>query len=568
IPELWDENGNAFIHLFPKASNKGPSFRIHSHLFAESPGLNKLARANQTLEAQMSGVSLAPGSTEGSDGGLAPYGTDLLQAPEIHLYLPLPLSINRNPPQPGQPERLTGEDMDVLINVRNVFSFLVGQSLVATERIPTPFHVFMNVAEQLNHFEFSNIDGSTFGEAANTSFTLYIDELGLADVRSSRENTIEAVVLAERMRSVVLYNEAFVHAVGKYEEIDKVKSPKFELISPMTRNRLERASMDLFLRQKTLNSKLEDFQFPFLFSGIMNSKTSEEGKLVRFDVWKENFMVTRRFILGYYKDKYGAWPPKARHKKNALTIDGLNRIVLKSLYADLAQLYDLLVDRTALTPRSYDGVSQSADSTDPTGQNPMAVALRCVLSEYDRSVPPVLPPIPFDLPIFPTLTRPDFGRGDTKHDTKTARKKLKDGDLHAVLRASRNPDAAQVPTPFLAAFQSFEAKFARGTTLDDLREFRAGLWLFLYAVFQSLPLLVVDAPGVRFTDGVEYFLCQPPRAGAPWAKARADGGADKTWFGVAGTTGVVSMPMDVIKHGVEGVYRRSHAWVRGDMWAK
>src|SRR5207248_3070524 len=113
---------------------------------------------------------------------------------------------------------------------------------VATARQPTIFEVWMRVGYMLQRCEFSNLDGSSFGEVATQNLKIYVDLFKLADVRASREKTIEGVVLAERLKSFSLYNECFVHAVGKYEDIRHIQSPKYELISGTTRTRLERAS--------------------------------------------------------------------------------------------------------------------------------------------------------------------------------------------------------------------------------------------------------------------------------------------------------------------------------------
>jgi len=86
----------------------------------------------------------------------------------------------------------------------------------------------------------------------------------------------------------------------------------------------------------------------------------------------------------------------------------------------------------------------------------------------------------------------------------------------------------------------------------------------MYAVIQTLPMVVVDVSGVRWTDGVEYFLCQPPRSGVPWA--REDTSAQRSWYGIIGTTDIVSLPTDTLEHSVEGVYHRSHCWEVASIW--
>ncbi|KAM3423054.1 hypothetical protein BST61_g521 [Cercospora zeina] len=475
LPELWNnDEGNCFVYFYPRTSGKGASLKVDSQIFASSPMLTKLAfgdiyssqsvvngdrRAMQLEERAPPADSLssatgiarkAVGSTvhgssstssRDSRGGYSNFS----EPQESHLYLPIKLSTD-DATQPGA-GRASTEDVQTLIDYRNLFAFLSGQSLVATERRSSFFGIFMTIAGILKSYQFSNVDGSTYGEVANSSFDAYVEELGLGDCRSSREKTIEGLVLGERMKNVSLYNEAFTHAAGKHQDILALKSPKFNMISPITQNRLTRAAMDLDKRVAAIRLIMTDFDFPFLFSGIMASKTSIERKEgVRFDAWKEHFLGMRKFMLGLLKQRYGDWPPKASSKKNTLETSGLNRLVLRDVYHDLSSTYDLLVDRNSLTSRTIDGVN-----LDESRDEPVIRGLRSVLSEYDRSTPPVKPPIPFDLPQLPTLrsSRKDFG-ADSKKDTKSLLKKLKDDEIHQVLRASWNDDA--LVTPFVDAF--------------------------------------------------------------------------------------------------------------------
>jgi hypothetical protein len=505
------------------------------------------------------GRSASNSNSDPSEGSADSVGLgDGHEGGPVHLYLPIALSAESAVSTSGQrPPSLSTNDIDTLISARNLFAFLIGQSIVATARKGSIFSVFLQISELLGRFGFSNLDGSTFGEVALSSFDSYVEELRLADVRSSREKTIESIVLGEQMRSTLLYNEAFVHAAGKYVDLQDLASPKFGMILPTTRQRLERAAMDLEQRKRNIEFKLQEFEFPAIFAGIMNSSTADDAKLVRFEAWKQSFLSTRKWFVGFYRHKYGAWPPKASSKKNSLETSGLNRLVLKDLYHDLSMLYDLLVDRNSLTTRTADTVMEEDDSED--AQGPMQRALRRVLGEYDRSTPPVQPPVPFDTPILPSLTVV----GDKRAELKAGSKKLKKDQLNHVLHDSYNKDA-NISTPFLDAFREYEYRCAEGCNISKIADIRQGQWMFLYAVLQSLPMLVVDAPAVRWTHGVEYFLCQPPRSGAPWA--RDDPSSNRSWYGIAGGAGVVSLPSDIIEYGVEGVYRRSHCWEMAEKW--
>ncbi|CAO2652473.1 Nn.00g007560.m01.CDS01 [Neocucurbitaria sp. VM-36] len=583
VPELWDDTGDTFVYLFPRTSNKGPSFRIDSSVYAASQLLTRLVhgslysdttvappselaeRVSRRVSSEAYGQSRTAspdqsqiGSSDGSKGSRALSDAVEDDYTEKHLYMPIALSSDGA--ITSQEDRLNSKDADTLVTYRNFFAFLIGQSLVATERQSDIFDIFLRIGDILSHYAFSNVDGSSFGEVAASSFDCYVDELALADVRHSREKTIEAIVLGEKMRSLSLYTEGFVHAAGKFDSIKEIESPKFAMISHKTATRLARAAMDLDNREATINGKLKDFEFPNIFAGIMNSAMASEGKIISFKKWRHAFMTTRSFVMDYYKTKYGSWLPKAKSKKNNLTTSGLNRLVLLEIYRDMSNLYDLLVDRKNLTNRTADGFLAEDEGDDI--ESVVQRALRKVLSEYDRSTPPVQPPVPFDLPLYPVSSRPKSG--DAKKDAKARSKKLNKDDVAKMLKQSHNIDAEQ-QTPFLEAFQQFELKHASGATMDELWDLRSGQWLFVYAVIQSLPMLVVDAPGVRFTEGVEYFLCEVPRSGVPWG--RDDTTRTRTWFGVAGGAQVVSLPTDVVEHGVEGVFRRSHCWKKAQQWA-
>ncbi|OXV06282.1 hypothetical protein Egran_05950 [Elaphomyces granulatus] len=575
IPELWDDEGDTFVYLFPQNARRPPSFKIYSTVFADSPSLTFLAHGTdprvEALRTSTQNLSIAhqrgvlddywADNDAGSSGsGRMNLAEDFpAEVQPLHLYMPVPLDSDVSS---ARAPRLSANDMETLMLFRNLFAFLIGQSLVATPRYPNLFSVFLEIATLLKRFEFSNLDGSNFGEMSMSSFSKYCDELQLADVRKSHDKTIEAIVLGERLKYYPLFVEGFVHGVGKAEEIRQLKSPKYDLISPVTQKRLERGYIDLENRVRMMRVKLEDFDFPSLFSGIANSNMTDL-KTVHFKAWKGALLAFRKFILQYYRQKYGSWPPKAGSKKNEFEGDGLNRLLLNELYRDFSDLYDMLVDRTALTTRTTDMASDDLDAADPLESQ--ARALRRIMSEYDRSTPPVQPPIPFDLPQFPSLFTVRRKPMDPKTEMKERHKKIKDAEINEILVDSYTHGSMK-PTPFIESFMQFERRSVHGKNIEEIIDNRCGQWLFLYAVIQSLPLLVVDAPDIMYTDGVEYFLCVAPRGGAPWV--HNDSRTGRSWFGVTGGTGVVSLPSDIITNGVEGVYRRSHCWQVATQWAE
>lgn len=479
-----------------------------------------------------------------------------------HLYMPLELESDLSKPN----SRLTSNDMELLVLYRNFFAFLTGGALVATARQSSLYSIFLGIASVLARFEFSNLDGSTFGEVVSGSFRRYCNELRLADVRASREKTIEAIVLGENLKAWSLYNEGFVHGAGKLSHIKSLKSPKYAQISGVTRNRLERAALDLEGRIRTVQSKLEDFEFPSMFAGIANSQMAVEAKMVRFKAWKAAFFDLRKHVISHYRHRYGAWPPKAKSKKNNFEESGLNRLLLREVYQDFTDLYDMLADRTQLTNRTID-MAAPDDNYDFNDTNESIThAIRRVESEYDRSTPPVQPPIPFDTPLFPSLST-SFHRGYPVDPTKAAKdraRRLRDNEVNELLLGSYNRESMKA-TRFLEDFLRLERRSGRGSNISDLVDMRCGQWIFMYAVLQSLPMVVVDARDIEFSEGVEYFLCVPPRGGRPWMKE--DTSQSRSWYNVASGGGIVSLPADVIDHSVESIYRRSHCWTVAAQWA-
>ncbi|KUI67429.1 hypothetical protein VM1G_02614 [Cytospora mali] len=560
VPELWNENGDVLVYLSPKGSGKGPSFKVPSQSIEASIVFHELIQ--EELENSRTGRDRSR-SFNGRDNLMAqdadrlpqPSGAPEPAPGEVRLYIPPPPLVQQSSKKGNKED----PGLQRLIALRNLFAFLTGQPLVGNKFHPTMFSAFLDISALLKEFDFMSMDGTTWGEAVDMSFGFYMAQLSLADVRHSREKTLEAVILGERMKCWELYNEAFTHAVGKWQAIVSLKSPLSKQVSPEVLRRLERSNLDLLNRQHNVNSRLEDFEFPALFSGVA---ASSEFKDVRFGRWKSAFSRMRGFTLGYYKSLFGAWPPKARSKKNPFSESGLNRLVLKALYADLSSLYDLLVDRESVTPRVID---QAVDEVSDKEANEHIKALRKLLTEFDQSSPPVLPPIPFDVPKLPTM-KSVLTKYDEMKEKEQAKfdRNIKEHELQLVMHMSYNFDTDSVKSPFLDQFKEFDIDHSKGKSQAELMDNRLGTWLFLYVVIQSLPLLVIDAPDLEFTEGVEYFLCQPPMGNPPWVEEAGE--VRKAWYQLPGSQVKVELSTDVVMFSVEGTFERSHCWEAAKRW--
>ncbi|KAK6841920.1 hypothetical protein PG987_002780 [Apiospora arundinis] len=567
VPELWNEAGTVLVYLHPKSSGLGASLKVPSFVVDYSLVFQDLLSGDFDDLEDLASPTSATRSFLGRDSlSVTDAARNPVQSPppaeegfadgDVRLYIP-------NVTLPSQ-EQSAGQQQDVdrLVAIRNMFAFLTGQPLVCTKAQPTLFAIFMRISSLLGEFEFCNEDGSTFGGSVEMAFGFFMEQMALADVRHSREKTLEALVLGERMRSWDLFSEAFAHAVGKYSAIRDLKSPLWEMVSAPTRQRLERAHLDLVSRQASVNNRLESFEFPSLFSGTANSTSMSEYRNVKYGVWRKSFGRMRQFVLSYYKTNFGSWPPKARSKKNPFSESGLNRLVLKILYSDLCALYDLIVHRESVTPRVID---QTADDVQDDSVRPEMSALRKILTEYDTSSPPVLPPIPYDIPRVPDMRsiKENFHNLPHKEQAKLERN-LQSYEFLLILNKSYDFETSALKIPFIKEFMDWEQKEAKGKSVPEMADQRIGYWLFLYVVIQSLPMLVVDAPGLKFTEGVEYFLCQPPKGHPPWMGDAPE--VRKRWYEVAGGAGFVELSADAVEFSVEGIYHRSHCWLAAKQW--
>ena len=464
---------------------------------------------------------------------------------DIHLFFPLKLS-------EGAATCPDESDIQNLVALRNLLAFLTAQPLVNTPENPSRFKIFISISKLLMEHGFNSQDGSSYGEDVTDRFDFYLNDSMLDGIRESLDDIVQGLVLGERMRSEKLYSEAFAHAVGRYDEVKNIPRRLSILISQSTWTKLGRADMVLKRNQKNVEERLKLFIFPSIFTGIAASTALTEYKVVRFETWKTSYESFRKECLSHYKMTFGSWPPKA-NKNSSFSVDGiLNRLVLNHLYSDMCSLYDLLVDKSSLTPRAL-GASEVGDATD---SDVSIRALRVLLSEYDRSSPPVIPAIPYDLPLLPTVAtvKPGFLRWPEEQQISESWKSLKDYETTLTLQKSYNQEVHR--THFSNMFTEFEKKEGKNKSPQVLADQRIGYWIFLYAVIQSLPMLVMDAPGVRGSSGVEYSLSAPVFGNTPWNENENN----RVMFAINNSNNMVEMPADVVNNGVEGTYRRSHCW--------
>ena len=480
----------------------------------------------------------------GSDGSSGSLRSLDGPAQDIHLFFPLKLS-------EGAATKPCESDLQSLIGLRNLLAFLTAQPLVNTPEAPNRFKVFISISKLLMEYGFNSQDGSSYGESVTDRFNFYLNDSMLDGVRESLDDIVQGLVLGERMRSEKLYTEAFAHAVGRFDEVKNIHRRLSILISQSTWTKLGRADMVLKRTQKSVEERLKLFSFHSMFTGIAASTSMTEYKSVRFETWKTSYELLRKECLSHYKLVFGSWPPKAG-KNSPFTVDGIsNRLVLNHLYSDMCSLYDLIVDKSSLTPRALGATSGAAADSDVAIR-----ALRILLGEYDRSSPPVLPAIPYDIPLLPTIAtvQPGYSRWKEEDQARESSLALREYEATLILQKSYNQGILR--TQFSDMFTKLEMRESKNKSAQNLADQRVGYWIFLYAAIQTLPMIVMDAPGVRSSSGVEYPLCAPVFGNMPWNEKENN----RIMFAIDNSNTMVELPADVVKNGVEGTYRRSHCW--------
>ena len=458
---------------------------------------------------------------------------------------------------------------------------------------------------------------------AESHLNHFIDVLKLDDVRGLPEgpntdsipkaggglrDSLEVMYVGEKWRSSRLFLEGYLHTVGSWEQFKDSHHPLVEFLSPMTLSKLDRAVLDLSNRRNQIYEKFcgpsGDFAYPAMFSGV--------GKYPRFKRWRLGFSDTRELFIKHLKWMYGTWPPRpGRQGKGGLSggeTGGLNREVLKQVEKNVALLWELVVNWDS--PRYPPGGFAQEEEQVQTG---VTVAggeeyqdLRALLEESDRATPPVQPRPMFDMPKLP-IPPVRVGKKNTSGGKKEKSKKIRGDATMEVLRQSWNSlpsSAADTGMELVHKYKEMEILFAQnkvlgsvqGRTIEDLQEYRKGCWIFIYAILQSLPMLVVDAPIVRWSDGCENFLCigwksalfpwedrDTVSGGAKIKPARGTPGSSRRtstmWASAPGGISSIHDPMNlselaaaaIVPGGVQdddvgASYHRSYCWARAAKW--
>jgi len=565
-PELWDPNGDVLVFFGHKgqAPRPNPSFRLSSHIIeaTESRYLITLLREGSTEEdihmppspvgappmlhqqRHHGGQHLHPQGGYGGRGGqpTPPVSEDNSlweQDGQIsyEMYFPTPSNMTKL------------DQIRHHITTRNVFALLYHASLVG-----------LSLYQALADLH-SRLESYMPPEADNVGTILnYLSARGIDDVRNDAETAVSILAWSEgsEVRWEEGWRESFLHCAGMYAQLETCAD--FKNVTPITRALLERACLETQLRVQAAEERLTGFQYGDMWPGTDAATAPAKAAADRL----------QKFLHQHYTREFGRWPPLPMptgldHQAIGTAHGGpegdedmwLTRSVAQALQRDFAALYDYLVNRDivwdeseARSSRKWMMVSESgnrgfeADTPD--------LPITDILIGFDNRlrfphIPHPYPLVPESIPPPPTATAPAAsGRnGSTStgmFGSKSSSKKNgnlnggNNGSSSNLAAASSRTGAVErriqlayteatnicilgsefTHSDLIDAFGKFE-KADRISEVDPSTA-RRGRWVLIYGVLQTLASVSVDAPNVRYRDGVPYHL-SPRLKGAkmpPW----------------------------------------------------
>ncbi|KAA8912991.1 hypothetical protein FN846DRAFT_897354 [Sphaerosporella brunnea] len=233
----------------------------------------------------------------------------------------------------------------------------------------------------------------------------------------------------------------------------------------------------------------------------------------------------QKFLVKHYASRFGSWPPGEGR---------FTRTLYLHLQRDFATLYSYLVDQDAVWSPAHDLPATSPRRTIVKPSNPNwraddeTLRMTDIISSFDEreNHPPIPHPFPL-VPLVSPTSRTSTGLSDkrqkgfsfTPSNPRNRSSNPAAAEAALALTESTNIEAlrsSSTPNPLLEAFQLHE----KSTPAHEVspHDARKGRWIMIYGVLQTLAAVAVDAPGLLWTDAVEYWINPRLRDTPPWGK--------------------------------------------------
>ncbi|KAI1145962.1 hypothetical protein F4825DRAFT_224066 [Nemania diffusa] len=554
-PELWDPNGDVLVYFGRKdqPQRPNPSFRLSSHIIeaTESRLLVTLLREGSTeddygqINLPPSPIGAPPMLRHNSylQGGQAtpPVSEDNAHADtdgqiSYEMYFPTPPGLSKV------------EAHRHAITTRNVFALLYHASLVGLSL----FQALQDLLERLDAY--MEPDADNVGTILN-----YLSARGIDDARNDAETAVSMLAWSEtsEVRWEEGWREAFLHCAGMYSRLENCAD--FRHLTPITRALLERACLETQLRVQAAEERLGAFTFADAWGPVASSNAARAAA-----------ERLQQFLVSHYAKTYGTWPPAEDSAEHPTTTDGedmwLTRAVAQILQRDFGALYDYLVNRDIVwdesemrSSRKWMMVSESGNKSFDADTDDLP--LTDLLIEFDNRMR--FPHIPHPYPLVPdsiptSSTSASGSVSVTPLGSREKGKKDKGGARSATSAADDRTLERRIQLAYTEATNIYNlgSDFAQSDLIESFVKFektdhvgavdpfcaRRGRWVLIYAVLQTLASVSVDAPNVRYKDGVAYHL-----------SPRLKGTRTPPWKGVSSPA-------------MEANHELSHCWVAPRFW--
>ncbi|KAK6329808.1 hypothetical protein TWF730_006107 [Orbilia blumenaviensis] len=501
-PELWFPDGDTLVYLSDKFSKskedqpfRQPSFRIRSSLLraTNSPFLIGSLYDYDDLPQSPTSISSSLMSADQDIQPVPSNGSRDLEGIAHELHFPAPRSNDRAAIYRHH------------ATTRNFFAVLFNRSLVGTSFGQT----LLDLAERMELYMPPGHDN--IGDLLR-----YLTRKEFDDVRNMPDLAAGTLMFAEKYRLPDLYRESFVHCVGMMNRLELLSD--YQQISSITRILIDRASLHIQVRSENCDNLLVhgQFSFPDMWPHMSAGYPPARHAFDRF----------QKFLAKHYQSRFGSWPPGG---------EKYGRLLYQQLQRDFNALYDFLVDKdvtweSVAPPSSAASISSSTRTAGPQKLvNPYKPDFRAddaslqftdIILSFDRNGKDRYPHIPHPYPLVPDVKTTTAIRTNKQSNffgkrNANADKTIEKENALALIKAT-NLDALYTSpnNSLVAAYQMME-KSDRTIEIDP-HDARKGRWLLIYAVLQTLATITVDAPGLKYTDNVDYFLCAPIKGALPW----------------------------------------------------
>lgn len=555
-PELWDPNGDVLIFLDyrDRSPPARPSFRLSSHII-EATGsrfLITLLREGSTEADMHIPVSpagappmlqrqgphaqqqhLAPGAF-GRGGQLTPPGSESSSMWEMdgqisyEMYFPTPTNLT------------VLDQLRYNITTRNVLALLCHASLAGF----TLYQALTDLHARLESWMALGTDN--VGTILN-----YLSARGIDDVRNDPDTAISLLAWSEgrEVRWEDGWRESFLHCAGLYAQLEACAD--FKHVTPITRALLERANLETQLRVQAAEERLTTFEYSDMWPASVAMTASASGPVAAAPA-KAAMDRLQQFFVQYYTREFGAWPPPEDPTAGTPGAESgdediwLTRTVAQLLQRDFAALYDYLVNRDIVWDESETRSSRKWMMVSESGNRGFEadtpdLPLTDMLIEFDNKHR--CPHIPYPYPLVPDSIPPLPGAGNpTKESSASGIFSRKTGA--ATQGGNGNGRAGSVERRIQLAYTEatniciLGSDFTHSNLVDAFSKFeksdqvgevdpstaRRGRWVLIYGILQTLASVSVDAPTVRYRDGVSYHL-SPRLKGVKMPPWKTSGGA-------------------------------------------